>query len=167
MKRNKTITNIINLNDYKDVKTYETIVKNIRIYDDIKEYCFVLDYEMIDEKPISDAVEIGDVFAVFLKYPAALELVAIQFPNEWDPMDIVLWMQDNVLSYNQKGEHGYDVENSSYIIKGLKFKGNPLVLASRGSQKLYYKATDYTEVTDVYRHFHKISNTENQKPIDE
>ena len=156
MKSNKENSNIINLHDYKDVKIYESIVKNIRIYDDIQEYCFVLDYEMIYEKPVIDAVDIGDVFAVFLKHPATLEIVAVQFPFEWDPMDIVLWMRDNVLSYNKKDDRGYYVENSSYVIEGLKFKGNPLVLASRGSEKLYYEATDYTEVTDVYNHFHQI-----------
>lgn len=73
-------------------------------------------------------------------------------------------MTENVLSFNQWDEQGYYVINASIILEGINFKRMPLVLSRRGFQKLYYDANDFIEVTDLYKHYYKISNTENQKP---
>lgn len=82
---------VINFKQFRDTKIFESIIKNLRSYDDIQEYCFISNYEMIYEKPVIDSIDIGDVIATILEYPTESELVAIQFPPEWKVGEIECW----------------------------------------------------------------------------
>ncbi|MBP3041889.1 hypothetical protein J9303_20955 [Bacillaceae bacterium Marseille-Q3522] len=138
----------------------------LREFDDHYEYCFIKDYEMKYDDFNSQAVQIGDIFVNLLELKTKTIMVSLFFPKTYDVHEIAEWLNGNQVSFNEKDKVGYYIPHASKILESLNFKGLPIVVATKGNEKIYYKTTVLTEVTKKYKYFSEIVNPAFAKEID-
>ncbi|MDE5413241.1 hypothetical protein [Alkalihalobacterium chitinilyticum] len=157
------IADIANLRMEKMVHKVEHY---LREFDDDYEYCFIKDYELLFDDFKSQSIQVADCFVTLLEVKDKTFLTSLLFSKSYDVLDIVQWLDSHTISYNNRDQTGYFVKNAGKIIEAVKFKGVPIVLATRGKDKLYYDADPLVEVTERYEHFSQIVNTANANSIE-
>lgn len=170
-----TITTIIGgLNkmkiiDFKSLQMGQRIAHidgQLREFPDYYEYCFIDDYEMKYDDFIIDGIQVDNIFVSILESRGKSMAVSLQFSKENDVYEIVEWLASHVVTFNESDTHGYFINQAHAIIEGVKFKGRPIVVASKGIEKIYYDPDDFQEVTDHYLNYSQIINTENAVDIE-
>lgn len=156
------ITDIANLRMEKMVHKVEHY---LREFDDDYEYCFIKDYELLFDEFKSQSIQVADCFVTLLEVKEKTFLTSLLFPKSYDVYDIARWLNSHTVSYNNRDQTGFYVKNAGKIIEAVKFKGAPIVLATRGKEKLYYNADPLVEVTKRYEQFSQIVNTADANSI--
>ncbi|WP_142247870.1 hypothetical protein [Alkalihalobacterium alkalinitrilicum] len=138
----------------------------IREFEDEYEYCLIKDYEMLFNDFKSQSIQVSDCFVTLLELRNKTILVSVLFPKAFDVDEIVEWIDTHTISYNDQDNRGYFVKKAGSIVEAVKFKGRPIVLATRGSKKIYYDIHPLIEITNCYVQYSQIVNTVNAKSIE-
>lgn len=155
---------IIDIKDLRLRKVKSAHEGKLREFENYYEYCLVDDYEMLYDKFQIESIQMDDIFVSILEHFGQLDFVSIQFPKTYDVHEIVEWIDGHVISFNKRDKSGYYVEGAEEIIKGVLYKSKPLIIANKGTQKIYVNQLD--EVTEEYERYSEIINTERAKTVD-
>lgn len=136
------------------------IVDQIRIHHEEFEYRYLTDYDLKIELDKTDCIELGDSFIQIIKSQGQYILLSILFNREKNSVDsVVSWLEKHQVEIFAKGIDSLQIENVKEVIDAVTFLGQPLVLYTKGKNKVVINVTDLIEVTEGYKKFHTISNT--------
>lgn len=146
-------------------KRIKSIVNNIREFEDRYEYCFIMDYE---EKYLNfevHAIPLLDIQVVLVEIGEKIELVSIEFSKEnFNIEQIISWIQYESIYLGNKEKTNHIIEKCGRILKGIKFKGNVIVVYGKGNKSVVLDIGDYDEITEKYNvEFYKIDTTKSKK----
>ena len=156
---------IIDISNLRMKKANDKVEQYLREFDDHYEYCIIKDYEMMFDEFKSQSIQIDDYFVTLLELKHKTLLASLLFPKTYDIHEIVEWLDTHSVSFNEKDKGGYFISKATTITSAVKFKGDPIVVASRGRQKAYYSIIDLPEITELYDNYSQIVNTGNATPV--
>jgi sRNA-binding regulator protein Hfq len=157
---------MINISQLRMKRAKKEKEELLREFEDYYEYCFIKDYEMRYDDFMAQAIQIQDIFINLLELKGKTTMVSIMFPKSYNLHEIVEWLDSYTVSFNEKDAYGYFISNAHEIEDSMLFKGNPIVLASRGQEKIYFETKNLIEITDQYKNYHEIVNTVLAKDVD-
>ncbi|MBU9713582.1 hypothetical protein [Evansella tamaricis] len=157
---------VINISEMRRQKQNDKLEEHLREFDDYYEYCFMKGYEMNYEDFKCQAIQFQDIFVNLMELKDRTIMISLMFPTTYDLHEVAEWLDSYTVSFNEKDNGGYFVNDAEFISESLLFKGNPIVIAARGKKKLYYEITELTEITDYYHYYSEIVNTANSKEVD-
>ena len=143
---------LVDLDQYRK-KVYLKKKKSfIREFNELYEYCLVKGYEHYFHGYLWHVIEIGNVLAYVVEKKGQFVLVSIQFPKiNFSLEKIADWLNNySVVLHPRDGVPGRITEAQA-IVKGLLFKGNPILLYKKGTQTLDYNASKLVEVTEPWQ----------------
>lgn len=155
--------------DFKSLQMDQWIANidgQLREFTDYYEYCFIEDYEMKYDDFIIDGIHVDNIFVSILESRGKSLIVSLQFSKEYDIPEIVEWLESHVVTFNECDKLGYFINQAHTIIEGVNFRGRPIVIASKGIEKIYFNPDDFKEVTDHYLNYTQIVNTGNAVDIE-
>lgn len=154
-----------NIIDIYDMRRKNTLKNNsIREFDNRYEYCLIENYEnMIDEFKI-DSIEIGDVFIQLLTDRYNMRIVSIEFlKKDFTVNQIVNWLY--LYSIKLLNTNEEKIENAYEIIRGLRFKGRPIIIYRNGKDTLYINTVSFPEITNKFKSNIQRVDTSKSKKI--
>lgn len=138
----------------------------IRWFNQYYEYCFVDTYEDIFPDLASSCINIKDVFAVVVEEKGEMIFVAIQFPDDkFNTDSIIEWVSNYEIIIPDKTKDAANEIKCEEIVKGVLFKGNPLILVKKGKNSVSYDPLDFVEVMDEFAASAEIVNMGHSKNI--
>lgn len=157
---------VIDLSAYRKNKWIENFQGQLREADDYYEYCFIPDYEMEFDEFKIDGIQVEDIFVNIVSFNSRTMMVSVSFPKTYDIHEIIEWLGNYKISFNEKDQTGYFAAGAAEIVEGIRYRGMPIVLCKRGKKKLYYDPSEFVEVTDHYQYFSRKVDTGKMKEID-
>jgi len=134
--------------DRLKTKVDEGVMEKIREFNDYYEYCFIPEYEGKYSDCETDTIQMNKVHAVTLEIKGRFLLVGIQFfKNTFSIEEVINWLTIYNINYVDNQSL---VQNASELLKGVRFKGNVLVLYKKGNKKINFNYIDFPEITEIY-----------------
>lgn len=155
-----------NIIDIYDMRIKNTLKNNsIREFDNRYEYCIIENYEnMLDEFRI-DSIEIENVFVQLLTDKYNMRIVSIEFlKKDFTVSKIASWL--HLYSIKLLNTNEEKIENAYEIIRGLRFKGRPIILYRNGKDTLYINTVSFPEITNKFKSNIQRVDTSKSKKID-
>jgi hypothetical protein len=143
---------LVDLDQYRKKVYLKKKGSFIREFNELYEYCLVKGYEHYFHGYLWHVIEIGNVLAYVVEKKGQFVLVSIQFPKiNFSLEKIADWLNNySVVLHPRDGVPGRITEAQA-IVKGLLFKGNPILLYKKGTQTLDYNASKLVEVTEPWQ----------------
>ncbi|MGI1806063.1 hypothetical protein ACRPK8_10035 [Exiguobacterium sp. TDN 0502] len=91
-------------------------------------------------------IRLADLSVNLIVTPQETRLVSALFHKPVQVADIVAWMQLYTISFDQSDETGYFVEQADEILEVVLYQNHPIVIATRGQDRLYYDTEGAIEV---------------------
>ncbi len=91
-------------------------------------------------------IRLADISVNLIVTPQETLLVSALFHKPVQVTDIVSWMQLYTISFAQSDQTGYFVEQADEILEVVLYQKHPIVIATRGQDRLYYDTTGAIEV---------------------
>ncbi len=139
---------VIQLDQYRKKVYLKRKKNNLRELADCYEFCLVKGYEAYFKGCLWHVIEVEDVLASVMEKQGQFILVSIQFPKKNFNFDRMLEWLNNYNVVLQPKDLAGEITEAMDILKGLLFKGNPVLLYRKGVQTLKYNASKLMEVTD-------------------
>jgi hypothetical protein len=143
---------LVDLHEYRKSVYLRKKRSAIKEYNELYEYCLIKGYEHYFHGYLWHVIEIGNVLAYVVEKRGQFVLVSIQFPKKNFTLDkIVEWLNNYSLVLHPRDGVPGMVTEAQAIVKGVLFKGNPILLYRKGTQTLKYNAGKLVEVTDLWQ----------------
>lgn len=110
----------------------------LREMDDYYETIFVPDYDEVYQSNEIRTIQLADIYVNLAMTKSEARLVSALFLKPVEVADIVSWMQLYTISFAISDASGYYVEQADEILEIVLYQGNPIVIATRGTDRLYY-----------------------------
>ncbi len=154
-----------NIIDIYDMRRKNTLKNNsIREFDNRYEYCLIENYKNMNDEFKIDRIEIGDVFLQILTDRYNIRIVSIEFlKKDFTVSKMVNWLY--LYSIKLLNTNEEKIENAYEIIRGLRFKGRPIILYRNGKDRLYINTVSFPEITNKFESNTQIVDTSKSKKI--
>lgn len=134
--------------DKLKTKGEDEIIEKIREFNEYYEYCFIPKYEEKYSNFEDYSIQMNKVHAVTLEMKNKFMLVGILFYKDvFSIKEVIKWLKIYNISYISNKTL---VQNANQLIKGVRFKGNILVLYEKGNKKINFSHSDFPEITEIY-----------------
>lgn len=110
------------------------------------EAVFVPDYEAHYPSTQVRTIQLADICVNLIVMPNETHLVSALFLKPVEVTDVIAWMRLYTISFAQADASGYYVEQADEILEIVLYQGNPIVIATRGDDRLYYETKGAIEV---------------------
>ncbi|WP_029332518.1 hypothetical protein [Exiguobacterium oxidotolerans] len=110
------------------------------------EVIFMKDYEEMYPSTQVRTIQLADICVNLIVMPEQTYLVSALFLKPVEVTDVVAWIQLYTISFAQADASGYYVEQADEILEIVLYQGNPIVIATRGDDRLYYATKGAIEV---------------------
>lgn len=110
------------------------------------EVIFMKDYEEMYPSTQVRTIQLADICVNLIVMPEQTYLVSALFLKPVEVTDVVAWIQLYTISFAQADASGYYVEQADEILEIVLYQGNPIVIATRGDDRLYYETKGAIEV---------------------
>ncbi|AFS69505.1 MULTISPECIES: hypothetical protein [Exiguobacterium] len=118
----------------------------LREMDDYYETVFVLNYDELYPSTQVRTIQLADIYVNLVITPEGTKLVSALFLKPVVVSDIVSWMQLYTISFATADASGYYTEGADEILEIVLYQGNPIVIATRGTDRLYYETEGAIEM---------------------
>lgn len=138
---------VIQLDQFRQKSYLKRRGSAFREFGDCYEYCLVKGYEAYFGSHLWHVIEVENILAAVMEKRGQFVLVSIQFPKKsFSFQGMIEWLTNyNVIL--QPKERAGEIAGAGAVLKGLLFKGNPLLLYRRGTRTLKYNVSKLVEVT--------------------
>lgn len=155
---------IIDFNKYR--KNAAAPPERFREFDDYLEYCLVPEYEEHFDRFRAHAIQLENAFVNIVEAGDRTVLVSIQFPKSVFTISTAQeWLTQYKLDFRPEPEEEHTIRGVGEIVCGVRFRGKPVVLYTKGHRQLSYRPGDFPEITDTYVQYHKIVNTATAREV--
>ena len=118
----------------------------LREMDDYYEAVLVSNYDESYPSTQVRTIQLADIYVNLVMTEKGAHLVSALFLKPVEVSDIVSWMQLYTISFATTDATGYYVEQADEILEIVLYQGNPIVIATRGTDRLYYETEGAIEM---------------------
>lgn len=118
----------------------------LREMDDYYEAVLVSNYDESYPSTQVRTIQLADIYVNLVMTEKGAHLVSALFLKPVEVSDIVSWMQLYTISFATADATGYYVEQADEILEIVLYQGNPIVIATRGTDRLYYETEGAIEM---------------------
>jgi len=118
----------------------------LREMDDYYEAVLVSNYDELYPSTQVRTIQLADIYVNLVMTSEGAHLVSALFLKPVEVPDIVAWMQLYTISFAMADATGYYVEQADEILEIVLYQGNPIVIATRGTDRLYYETEGAIEM---------------------
>lgn len=118
----------------------------LREMDDYYEAVLVSNYDELYPSTQVRTIQLADIYVNLVMTSEGAHLVSALFLKPVEVPDIVAWMQLYTIGFATADTTGYYVEQADEILEIVLYQGNPIVIATRGTDRLYYETEGAIEM---------------------
>ena len=118
----------------------------LREMDDYYEAVLVSNYDELYPSTQVRTIQLADIYVNLVMTSEGAHLVSALFLKPVEVPDIVAWMQLYTIGFATADATGYYVEQADEILEIVLYQGNPIVIATRGTDRLYYETEGAIEM---------------------